>query len=78
MALPSQMTFGQALEALKEGFRVRRPEWAAGWEAGLIDGLVVLIDPTALDRNLWVCTLDMDDGLALNEDLLAEDWQIVA
>jgi hypothetical protein len=82
----NQMNFGQALEALKEGKRVKRAHWGGYW--------FFAKNPKAKQENpdgyhtsfgfingLIVAVLKDGGGCApatpYQEDLLAEDWSIV-
>lgn len=76
-----QLTFGQALDHLKEGDRVSR----AGWNGKdmwlkLVEGYQVGPDKHVLGRRLlpWIGMKTADGSfvpwLASQTDLLAEDW----
>lgn len=81
------MNFGEALQALKEGKRVKRSIWGGYWSliknAG-IAGHTPMLDGytrTCHIGEIIVATLKDNGGAApaqpYQADLLSEDWQIV-
>ena len=77
------MTFGQALELLKEGKKVKRKDWGGYWF--LAKDLYLTQDPKVLTldfkEGLIVACLKDNGGYApaqpYQADLLAEDWEVV-
>lgn len=84
------MNFGEALQALKDGFRVRRSVWEGYWFLAKNVWLAhdTVREPSTghqmgghtMDR-LIVAALKDDEGFApaqpYQEDILAEDWIII-
>lgn len=84
------MNFGEALQALKDGFLVKRSSWSGYWY--LAKGAEVKHDKLNLSKHneyidevymdkMIVAILKDDGGAApaqpYQSDLLAEDWQTV-
>lgn len=61
------MTFGQALEHLKSGNRMRRRGW---------NGRGIFIDSTGLQTNNPDSPKNRVPWLASQTDMLAEDWEV--
>lgn len=81
------MNFGEALQALKEGKHVKRSIWGGHWS--LIKNAGIAGDTPMLDGYTRTCNMGeiivaslRDNGGSVpaqpyQQDLLAEDWQIV-
>lgn len=81
------MNFGEALQALKEGKRVKRSIWGGSW--ALIKNAGISGDTPSLDgysrtshMNVIIVASLKDNGGAApaqpyQSDLLAEDWEIL-
>lgn len=66
------MNFGQAIEALKQFKHVKRAKWGGYWSMELATGFSTPVIVAHLkDSN------DKVPATAYQEDMLAEDWQIV-
>lgn len=74
------MNFGEALEVLKEGKSIKRAEWLGFWEISTMTYMEDLSD--------WLGTIivarhiggDLDKSKPAQpyqEDILAEDWEVV-
>ena len=81
------MNFGEALEALKKGKKITRSVWRGHWELAISPRAEWDPDNHGYKRacefknGLIIAILANDRGVApaqpYQEDLLAEDWQIV-
>jgi Protein of unknown function (DUF2829) len=87
------MNFGQALEALKQGKKVKRKHWGGYWfisQPVIFEGLQVIEKDgqkgikadSAIGMNPTIIACLKDNGgyvpaTAYQEDLLAEDWEVV-
>ncbi len=89
MQRESQMTFGEAIEAAKAGYRISRSGWngksqyvelASAISYTGVDGQIVNADHNAIGNRAFafVGTSGVQMGwLASQADMLAEDWMIV-
>jgi len=66
------MSFSEALKELKNGSRIKRSTWGGYWTLEEIEGL---------DRKIIVATLkgtgERVPATAYQEDILAEDWEVI-
>lgn len=77
------MNFGEALQALKDGKKVTRSIWSGHWEY-LEDSLLIYEssqERTGRFKNGFILAHLKDGSIApaqpYQNDILAEDWQIV-
>lgn len=70
------MNFGQALEALKEGKKVKRSFWGGYWKIEAYE-----LYSTNEYSEMIIAKLKDDGGYApaqpYQADLLAEDWEVI-
>jgi hypothetical protein len=76
------MNFGQALEALKEGKKVKRGFWGGYWFLSTTGKVYVPDESTLLPYNPMIVACLKDNGgyapaQPYQADLLADDWEIV-
>lgn len=80
------MNFGQALEALKEGKRVRRKGWNGRGmfielqrpsETSKMTHPYIYIDTTGLQSDNELAPRNLVPWLASQTDMLAEDWEVI-
>lgn len=76
----NSLTFGQALEKLKEGKKVKRKHWLGYWEISTMTYMEDLSD--WMGRVIVARRLGGNPDLnapatAYQEDMLAEDWEVV-
>lgn len=89
MQRENQMTFGEAIEAAKAGYRISRSGWngksqyvelASAISYTGVDGQIVNADHNAIGNRAFafIGTSGVQMGwLASQADMLAEDWMIV-
>lgn len=69
------LTFGEALVALKKGYKIKRKGWGGYWELMDINDFGVCIE------NFIIAKLKDNGGHApaqpYQADILAEDWEII-
>lgn len=69
------MTFGEALEALKEGEVVARKEWYGCWK------IEYVLNADTVEYENMIISHSHNGGISLAQpnqaDLLARDWKIV-
>jgi Protein of unknown function (DUF2829) len=74
------MNFGQALEALKQGKKVKRRHWGGYWYKTHVEVPDHEFDNVSYVTPMIIAKLK-DGGYApattYQEDLLAEDWEVV-
>ena len=83
------MTFGEALEEIKQGNRVKRSSWGGYWflaEPGgtycgeIVDKKIGMCAQSKMNPMIVACLKD-DGGYApaqpYQADLLADDWEVV-
>lgn len=72
------MNFGQAIEALKKGKKIKRDHWGGYW---FLDQAIVLSDQSKLTNKSIFAHLKDNGGIvpatAYQEDILAEDWEVI-
>lgn len=72
------MNFGQALELIKQGKKVKRAHWGGYW---YIDKIRIKPHPEHAVFTNMILAFTKDyryvPATAYQEDLLAEDWEIV-
>lgn len=68
------MNFGEALEALKQGYRVLRPGWNG-------HGMWLRLEPADGEWQAFIAMRTVQGSfvpwLASQTDLLAEDWEVL-
>jgi hypothetical protein len=78
------MNFGEALQALKEGKKVKREIWGGYWELineAKVHDCELPLPVTFGMSNFIIAILKNSGGIVpaqpYQQDLLAEDWQII-